>query len=350
MTQPGPGPLNRTPQRWLGAPDLVSIVLVVLVAAVALTLSLGSDRSVVDLDQAVYQRTLAGMQSGQGYYDATKVALAEKEGAAPSQLRSVRPPTLYLLLRPFPASSWRVLAVGVYLAVLLLAWRIARDATPWAGPLVVVLAGAYMRAAAPYLYLHAELWGLPLALGGLLAIRRSRWVLAAALLVAAVLVRELYLVYLIGAVVWVPRRRAFAAGVIVVAAAGVVHAVLASRILDPNGREAAFGNETGWRHALEALGPGGGALGGAIGVAVMVVGIGVLVVLCRRSEDRAEARVALTAVTALAIAATTVGRVYWGLTFAPVAACYAAMVVAWFPARFIPAPVAGPAPVAPADP
>jgi len=265
------------------------------------------------------------------------VALTEKEGAPPSQLRSVRPPTLFLLLRPFPASSWRVLAVVVYLSVLLLAWRIARDATVWAGPVVVVLVAAYLRSAAPYLYLHAELWGLPLALGGLLALRRRRLALAAGLIVGAVLIRELYVIYLVAGFVWVPRRRPFVVGGVVVAALGLVHVVLASRILDPHGREASFGNETGWRHALEALGPGGGAFGAAVGVAVLVLGVLVLTVLARRGDDRVETRTALVGVVALALAATTIGRVYWGLTFAPVACCYAAMAAAWLPSRLLPA-------------
>jgi hypothetical protein len=213
---------------------------------------------------------------------------------------------------------------------MLVAWRLARDASPLAGPIAVVLVGAYVRSALPFLYLHSELWGLPLALASLLAVRRRRWALAAALIVAAVLFRELYVVFLVAGVVWLPRRRPFLIAGALVLVAGVVHVVLASRILDPTGREAAFVLDTSVREALDRLGPGGGPAANLVGLAVAVLGLAVLVV-ASRDNDPPDGRVALTAVVPLALMTVTVGRTYWALTFAPVLAAYAAMAVGWLP-------------------
>ncbi len=311
--------------------DVVAVVLAVVVAAVSLSATLHLERTQVDVDEAVYLQTLESMQHGQGYYDATRDALVAKEGTPPSQLRSVRPPMLFLLLRPFPADAWRWLATVAGLAAMLVAWRLARAASPLAGPVAVVLVGAYVRSALPFLYLHSELWGLPFALASLLAVRRRRWALAAAAIVVAVLFRELYLVFLLAGLVWVPRRRPFVIGAALVVVAGAVHVALASRILDPTGREAAFVLDTSVREALDRLGPGGGPAANLVGLAIAALGVTVLIV-ASRGDDPPDARVALTAIVPLAVATVTVGRTYWALTFAPVLAVYAAMAVGWLPA------------------
>lgn len=306
--------------------DALAVALAVLLAGAALQAGLREGFSSGDVDEVVYLRTLWGMQDGQSYYDATREALTQKEGAPPSQLRSVRPPTLYLALEPFPQDAWRWLAGGLFLAILLLAWRLARATSAVAGVVGVVMVGIWMWTASPWLFLHAELWGLPFVLGGLLALRNRRWWLAALLLVMAVGVRELYLVYFLAALVFVPRRRWFVVGGGVLAVAGTVHVALASRILDPDGREADFGKDAGLRHVLDTLSPSTGPMMWAIGIVVTVVGLVVLVRLARR-PGAIEPRIALAGAVPLLLAAVTVGRTYWVLTYAPVLACYAAMVV-----------------------
>jgi hypothetical protein len=117
-----------------------------------------------DVDEVVYRDTVVAMQDGQGYYPAMREALVAKEGAPPSQIRSVRPPTLYLFLSRFPPGTWRYLVGAVYLATMLLAWRLARTMHPLGGPIAVFLTGMWMVGASPLFFLNTELWGLPLLL------------------------------------------------------------------------------------------------------------------------------------------------------------------------------------------
>ena len=314
----------------MAAADVVALLLAIGVMLVSLPGTLGLDPHLADIDQIVYEQTLASMQSGASYYDATANALTAKEGTPPSQVRSVRPPTMFLVLEPFAPGAWRWIAAGLSLVVVLTAWRMAREMSVLAGPIAVILVGVYLRSALPYLYLHAELWGFPFVLGGLLAVRRRRWAVAAALMVAAILIRELYAVYLIAALVWLPRRRPFVVGGAVVVVAGAVHAWLASRILDPNGRETPYPNHASVAYVLDMLAPSGGNAGWMVGAAVTVLGVVVLAVLSRRAT-LLDARVALTAAIPLLLATTTVGRSYWALSVAPVLAVYASMVVGWIP-------------------
>ena len=67
----------------------------------------------VDVDEVVCRDTVVAMQHGHGYYPAMRDALVAKEGAPPSQVRAVRPPTLYLFLARFPERSWRYLVGAV---------------------------------------------------------------------------------------------------------------------------------------------------------------------------------------------------------------------------------------------
>src|SRR4051794_15307205 len=182
------------------------------------------------------------MEHGAGYYRAMRVALVRKEGAPPSQVRSVRPPTMFLLVRPFPRSSWRWIVGLVYLAVLLLAWRLSRVMAPWGGPVGVALSGVWLFGAAPRLYLHSELWGLPFLLGGALAMRSERWSVAAGLLAGAVLFRETYAVAFVAGLLWTERRRPFWIAATVLVVLGGVHVWLAQAALSPHGKENALHN------------------------------------------------------------------------------------------------------------
>src|SRR5947209_20575020 len=99
------------------------------------------------------------MNRGDGYYVAMRKALVRKEGAPPTQVRSVRPPTMFLLLYAFPPRAWRWLVGVVFFVALALAWRLSRPLAWWAGPVAVCLAAVWLLVASPRLYLHSELWG-----------------------------------------------------------------------------------------------------------------------------------------------------------------------------------------------
>ena len=141
-------------------------------------------------------------------------------------------------------------------AALVLAWRIGRSRWPLGGPLAVGAVGLWLVGAAPLLYLHAELWGLPFALAGVLAMRRGWWAWAALAFGAATCTRELFAAFLLVGLALVPARRwVWAATTAAVAVLGAVHWHLASEILEPGGREAAFGKGRSLSSVLSSLSP-----------------------------------------------------------------------------------------------
>lgn len=79
---------------------------------------------------------------------------------------------------------------AVYLATPLLAWRLARRLHPLCGPGAVLLTGMWALGAAPYLFLHTELWGVRFLLAGALALRNERGAAAAVALRVSALLRE----------------------------------------------------------------------------------------------------------------------------------------------------------------
>ena len=307
--------------------DRVSVVIAVCLALTALVLGIRTGYGTLDVDEAVYRDTTVAMANGQGYYPAMRDALVAKEGAPPSQVRSVRPPTLYLVLSRFPVGSWRYLVGAVYLAVLLAAWRLGRPLHPLGGPAAVVLTGMWMIGAAPFLFLHAELWGVPLLLGGALAFRQGRWALAAVALAAAAVLREIYILPLVLGLALAPRRRPFWIALAAVGALGSLHAVLAQQILDAGGKEAAMGASEGLsvRYVLNAISPSDAPAGWFVGVAGFALGFAGL--RARWPVDPA-ARLLLLFAAAMVPLTVFVGRNYWSLTFGPVLACYVGAAVA----------------------
>ena len=144
--------------------DALAVVAVAVVAVAALVSGLRTGWSRVDVDERVYVQTLREMRAGASYYDAMRDALVTKEGAPPRSVRAIRPPTMFLLLRPFPEVAWRWLAGASIAVSLWLLWRLGRPYGPYGGVAAVVLGGLWLLGAAPLLFLHAELWGLPFAL------------------------------------------------------------------------------------------------------------------------------------------------------------------------------------------
>ena len=316
-------PSRRTLGEVQGRPrDAVAVVAIVMLAVTSLVAGLRTGWSELDVDEAVFVETLHEMRSGRSYYDAMADALATKEGARPDAVRAVRPPTTFLLLRPFPSSWWRWVATIVIAAGLVLLWRLGRPVGPWGGVVAVVAGGLWLVGAAPLLFLHAELWGLPWLLGALVALRRRRLWAAAALLVAAVAFRELYVVFLVAALVAVRPRLPWVAASAAVGALAVTHAVLAARVLDDTGRQVSLGNEAhSFGLLLRILSPGDSTVGGVVGAALLAAAAWGLL---QRWPTDPTARVVAPAVLVLAIGAFVATRTYWALTFAPVAAAYVA--------------------------
>jgi hypothetical protein len=234
---------------------------------------------------------------------------------------------MFLLLSLFPPSSWRWLVGAVYLTSLVCAWRLGRLRSPWGGPLAVLLVGFWLLGAAPLLFLHPELWGLPFALAGVLAARRQRWALAAACIGTAVLFRELYAVLFVAGLLFTPRRRSWAAVGMALVALAAIHAALASSVLSAHGREAAFGSGgRGLTFVLTAVSPSGSVLGWLIGVVTLIGGTWSLASRSRVNDPAVE-RMVLVYVAVMIPLTLLVGRDYWDLTYGPLLACFVPIAV-----------------------
>jgi len=307
---------------------------VVLVALLALALTLVGVKTgltVQDEDEAVYVNTLRSMRSGEGYYPAIRDALVEKEGVAPSSVRAVRPPTMFLFLRWIPEQGWRWAAGGVYLATLLLVWTLARREGRWAGIAAVTVAFVWLAPASPYLFLHAELWGLPFFLAGLLNLRRGRDGWAAFFLTVATLTRELFGVSILLALI-VRKRREWWYALSAAVAGGFIHALVAGQILSPIGRDAPLHN-VGIDASLvfQVLGPGTTAFSVVVGLGVLALAMPGLIRHAREGDPAAAVLLPFTFV--LAAAGIVATRLYWSLTWGPAIAAFVPAGVAVLLAR-----------------
>jgi hypothetical protein len=303
-----------------GQRDRLSVVVAAVLALMATVIGVRNGYRVVDVDEVVFRDTVVSIRQGEGYYQAMHDALVVKEGAPPTQVRSIRPPTLFLLLSRFPPDSWRYLAGGVYLTILLLAWRLGRPLHPYGGLIAVVLTGMWVLGATEVLFLHSELWGLPFLMGGALALRTERWALAALAVGLAAVQREIFVLPLLVGVVVAARRWVWVAVVVVAAGLGLLHVILATDVLETQGREAAFGKSgLSPRYILSALSPSDRPVGWLIGVPTLVLGFRGL---WRRWADDPAARMLLPFAAAMVPLTVFFGREYWGLAFGPVLACY----------------------------
>jgi hypothetical protein len=300
-------------------PDRLALLAAIVLATVALVVGVRTSNTVEDVDEAAFHQTLVEMRAGTGYYDALRDGLAAKEGRPPSQIRSYRLPTLYLGLALLPEGAWRW-ATGLPVAVLLVsAWAIGRRLHAWGALVAVMLVGAWAIAAAPYLYLHAELWGAAALLAGLALLQRDRVGATAASFAVAALLRELYLLaFLFG---FLRHRRALSwwLAAVAVGTLAIVHIHLARQVLEPRGLEAPLRLATSDIPA--ALSPSGTAIGIAVGLVGLVLGAAGLVQGVRAGHAAAEIAVAHS----LVLLALTLrfGHTYWGLTFGPSVAAFA---------------------------
>jgi hypothetical protein len=207
----------------------------------------------------------------------------------------------------------------VYLAVLL---AMARLGEPFGslGPMIAVaLGGIWMIGASSYLYLHAELWGLPFFLAGLVALRKGNERAAAILMGVACIVRELYVVGVVIALVLSKKRRIWLLALASLALLFGLHVWLSHAFLSRTGHEVALGNEPITFHSvLRFLSPGDKPLAFAIGIAMLVLGLAGIV---RNLRDRA-AQLVLPYAIVLSIAGVIATRSYWNLTYGPAVASF----------------------------
>lgn len=191
------------------------------------------------IDQAIYERTLLTMREGKGYYRATAEALSHYIGPAET-LRAFRPPALFLALRALPPSAGWILFTA---AAAISAFALAQA---FRAPPVMPVVCAYLLYMGWRLggtgfqsWLFAEYWALPLLGLSVLEYRRGRDRSSAALAVAAVAVRELAVVLLVGGLVSAKRHRRplrpWLAGTAATAALGAAHFVAARGVLAPAG-------------------------------------------------------------------------------------------------------------------
>jgi hypothetical protein len=275
---------------------------------------------VIDLDEAVYRNTLVSMRAGEGYYQAMRDAVEVKEGGPPRSIRAIRPPTMFLFLRWFPEGSWRWLSGGVFFGILLATWHLGRPYGPFGGAMACALAALWVLAASSFLFLHAEVWGLPLFLAGILAFRRRNDPAAATLVAAATTVRELYGLGLVIGLLFARRRRPWIVAILVIAGLTALHALLARSGLTPTGREVPLGNEPiTLSFILRALSPGSRPAAWPFGL--IGLGCGIAGLVRRRVADPA-ARLLLPFVAIMAVATVAATRVYWALTWGPAIAAF----------------------------
>lgn len=198
-------------------------------------------------DPTFYQRVLALMQGGKGYYAAFRQAYHDNArwGTDPSSVLSYRLPTFFWFWLAVPAkpwgifAAWLVLATGALAAATWLAYL--RVPMPFAVPAAGALASYLLYLGSTNAILATETWAAPLGVVAVaLAVasyHRQRWVAlsvaAVAVALLAALVRELMVYLLVAGIASaafarreerVVRVVTWGSGIAVFAALYVVHA------------------------------------------------------------------------------------------------------------------------------
>lgn len=278
-------------------------------------------------DHDAFREAIRRIHGGAGLYEGF-VAGMNSIGSFPGQVRAVREPWLFGVLALLP-TTW--VQPAFFVSVVFASAAVSASIA--ARPMIGLVIGAYLALVGIYggidVWLVSELWCVPLILGACAAWLRGRDGWAAALVVAAVLVRETTapLLFTFGAAALAQRRplRPWGAGIGVTVAALALHWYLASDWLADEGNEAAVVGSGGLdaiarMTGLHLLGAPGGHLDAALDVntSTLMNGLGAVlwavgVVLLWRSALRPALGVAL--VPLLGVLAD---RAYWGFLAMPV--------------------------------
>lgn len=262
------------------------------------------------LDHEAYELTLDAMRDGAAYYPAYRDAYGQL-GVDLGRARAFRQPALFLLERLVPAGA--LLATFFVLPVLATSLLGAHLS---AVPPVGALAGVWVARAGVLFgvdaWLLAELWAVPLVAGSCLAWLRGRAGAAAALACAAVLVREVAVLLLLGLLadaIW--RRRAirpYVVALVVSLAAYAAHVAVAGRYVVEPGNDA------------DLLGTGdAGAVADMTGFLVFQEPVlGLLAWFAGLAAVVAFRLWPLLPLALLPLAGVVVDRPYWGWLFMPV--------------------------------
>lgn len=295
-------PAWRLPKHW--AP---------ITTAVVCLLRLILPGGAIQIDHEVDLETVRAMKHGAGFWTAMDQGLRHVYGPA-STIRAFRLPTVFVVWRVLPDWSWWPLFVVLAAVCGWLAGRLSgRD---WTMPAVAALLVAYGKGPGYTQFLLVEPWAVPAILGCLLAYRRQRWVLAAALALVAAIVREqAALLLVVGLVISLARRQpwrawgAWLAGLVAWGAFFAVHVAQVSPLLVAHGRETKL---IGSSDALSVLRMAG------FGLPLYVVAAPVLYVVAARRLRSVAMGPMLGGYLALPLAGIVVNRPYWGMLTVPV--------------------------------
>lgn len=316
-------PLVGSTQEHVQAWRVDRVAILIALVCVVVGLALAHRQSTVDLDQRIFTRMIEGVQDGGDYYAVTDDVLADTYGVRMENVRAYRLPTLYLFLSAFGSGAWVFLAAAPALAMAVGAMLLSgQDALTQR--IAAVLAGVWVIAALPRLYLYSELWAGPFLVFSGLLVRQRRDGLAAALCLAGALIRELLFAGLgVGvALALVGRRDSLGAWIKAAVAfivAMVVHIYLVSSHLDPNGGIPALGNAGLFDWIM--ISPGTSSLAVAVGPPLVLLA---LAGLWLRRDDPGFRYLGLYVIP-LVVATLLADRGYWSLTWCGVTSAAAAV-------------------------
>ncbi len=260
-----PSRFDRSP-RWFAA-----LLLAAVAALIAWSIAIGRAppppprvaASPMQHDANLYAAVVARMSPGTGYYEA--VAIEHRTRFYPLKpFVVVRPPLLATatVLAGGPAVAARALQALAALTFVLLVWPLAAVAAHrYARIGAVVIAGVAMLAIAqPSLAVWHEAWASLLVTLALAVHRPTRWWPSVVLALAAALIRELAVPFLMvmGFAAVIERRRAEAIGwlaaILTVAAALAVHAgLVAAIVVDTDRASGGWSAAGGWPFVVSML-------------------------------------------------------------------------------------------------
>lgn len=300
--------------------------LLIAIAVVVIGLVLAHQQDTPDVDQQIFTDVIVGVQQGGDYYSVTDDVLADTYGVRMGNFRAYRLPTLYVFLSAFDKGVWVFLAAAPALAMAVGAILLAgTDALTQR--IAAVLAGMWILASLPRLYLYAELWAGPFLVFAGIMVRQKREGRAAVLCLVGALIRELLFAGIVVGIFLALVGRRDSLGTWMKAAvafivAMLVHIYFVSSHLDPNGGIPALGNAGLFDWIM--ISPGTSDVAIAIGpplVALAFVG------LWLRRDDPAFRYLGLYAVP-MVVATLLADRGYWSLTWSGVTSAAAAVTLA----------------------